>query len=146
MWVGAGIVVLLAVAIVLGVAGYGPPAPRSDVSDHQPYADYIGRQYRIVGEVSACAWNDFPDKDKILSITLTPSVCAANRFVSYQTPIDKGKRVRIVRAWRTYDLFEINEDYVVSVADAGLPRGVEIRVGVGHDGVLDRRFYEPADD
>ena len=121
LWVVVGTGALLGVAIVLGIAGYGPNAPRTDVTAQKPYADYIGREYRIVGDVSACAWNDFPDKDKILTITRTPSVCAANRFVSYKIPLAKGKSVRIVGAWRSYALFEVYEDYVVSVADAGLP-------------------------
>jgi hypothetical protein len=145
-WAAIGAAVLLGVAIVLGIAGYGPQAPRTDITAQRPYADYVGREYRIAGDVSACAWNDFPDKDKILTITLPPSVCAANRFVSYRVPIARGKRIRIVRAWRSYYLFEIRQEYVVSVAGVGLPPDVEIKVEVGDDGVLDRRFYESVDD
>jgi hypothetical protein len=140
--VGAG--VLLGVAIILGIAGYGT-APRIDVREQKPYADYIGREYRIVGDVSACAWNDFPDKDTLLSITLTPTPCADNRFVSYVVPVARGKRVRIDSAYRSYALGDIMENYVVSVADATLPKDVPVTVRVDSDGILDRRFYEPID-
>ena len=144
-WAVVGAGVLLGVAIVLGIAGYGGTAPRIDVSEQKPYADSIGREYRVVGDVSACAWNDFPDKDKILSITLTPTPCADNRFVSYVVPVATGKRVRIVSAYRSYALGDIMENYVVSVADANLPTNVPVTVRVDSDGVLDRRFYEPID-
>lgn len=62
--VAVAAVACLAIGIVLGIAGYGGPAPRTEVTQQKPYADYIGREYRVVGDVSAYAWNDFPDKDK----------------------------------------------------------------------------------
>lgn len=143
-WAVIGAGVLLAVAIVLGIAGYGT-APRVNVSKQKPYADYIGREYRVVGDVSACAWNDFPDKDRILSITLTPTPCADNRFVSYVVAVARGKRVRIISAYRSYALGGIIENYVVSVADTSLPADVAVTVRVGSDGILERRFYQPID-
>lgn len=133
----------VAIAVVLGIAGYGGPAPRTEVTQQRPYSDYIGREYRVVGDVSAYAWNDFPDKDKILSVTLTPPPGTRNRFVSYVIPMKKGQRIRILNAWRSYTMLEIVRYYVVSVPEAGLPTGVEITMRVGSDGIPDPRIYEP---
>ena len=58
-------------------------------------------EYRIVGDVSAYAWNDFPDRDKILSVTLTPPPGTRNRFVSYVIPMARGQRIRILKARRS---------------------------------------------
>jgi hypothetical protein len=134
---------LLAVLIILAIAGYGPPAPRTEVTEQRPYADYVGREFRIVGDISATAWNDFPDRAKILSVTLDPPPGTRNRFVSYAIPMKRGQRVRVLRAWRSYTLFEIVRRYVVSVPDASLPTDVEITMRVGSDGVPDPRYYEP---
>ena len=61
----------------------------------QPYADAIGREYRVVGNVIATAWNDSPDKETILSITLSSPPGYANRFVSWTVPLQQGQVVRI---------------------------------------------------
>ncbi|HET9266514.1 MAG TPA: hypothetical protein VFO31_00065 [Vicinamibacterales bacterium] len=134
---------LLAVLIILGIAGYGGQAPRTEVTEQRPYADYVGREFRIVGDISATAWNDFPDRAKILSVTLDPPPRTRNRFVSYVIPMKRGQRVRVLKAWRSYTLFEIIRRYVVSVPDASLPTDVEITMRVDSDGVPDSRYYEP---
>ena len=136
----------LAIAIVLGIAGYGPAAPEAEVTNQKPYADYIGREYRVVGDVAAYAWNDFPDKNRILSVTLTPPPGTRNRFVSSVTPLRTGQRVRILSAWRSYTMVEIVRKYVVAVPDAGLPNGVPITMTVGADGIPDPRVYEQVSD
>src|SRR5262245_34512944 len=58
--------IVVAVGAILFTAGVGMqlPAPHAEVTNRKPFADYIGRDYRIVGDVSALAWNDFPDKDR----------------------------------------------------------------------------------
>jgi len=144
--VAVAAVAYLAIGIVLGIAGYGGPAPRTEVTQQKPYADYIGREYRVVGDVSAYAWNDFPDKEKILTVTLTPPPGTRNRFVSAVIPIARGQRIRILSAWRSYTMLEIVRYYVVSVPDAGLPPGVEITMRIGSDGIPDRRVYQPIDE
>ena len=121
---------LLALAIVLGVSGVRLPPPETDVSHHKPYADFIGREYQVVSDVNAYAWNDFPDKDTILSISLLPPPGAGNRFVSWKTPLKQGQRVRIVSASRSFGLLELNRKYVVLVPGAGLPEGVPITMRV----------------
>jgi hypothetical protein len=131
--------------LMLAIGGVRSPFPDTEITHQKPYADFIGREYRVVSDVSAHAWNDFPDKAKIEVITLLPPPGFGNRFVSYVTPIKEGQRVRIVSAWRQIVLFGFHKYYVVLVPGAGLPEGVDIKISVNSDGVLDPLVYEPID-
>jgi hypothetical protein len=134
---------LLALVIVLGVGGVQLPWPPTEITQQKPYADFVGREYRVISSVSAYAWNDYPDKAKIQSFSLLPPPGVRNRFVSYVTPLQPGQRVRITSAWRHFLLLGLDRYYVVSVPGAGLPEGIEITMGVNSDGIPDRRVYEP---
>jgi len=139
------IAVLSSALIILGVGGYRVPwFPSTDVSHEKPYADFVGREYRVTGHVTALAWNDFPDKAKILRVSLTPPA-ARNRFVSYSIPLQLGQRVRIISAWRQFELVEFTYEYVVNVPGAGLPDGIPITMKVSADGVPDPLIYEAID-
>src|SRR5262249_5727928 len=118
---------------VVGVATLIPAPAPTDITHRKPFADYIGREYRVVSRVSAHAWNDFPDRAKILTITLEPPPGVGNRFVSWKRPLKLGQRVHIISAWRYLALDGFVKYYVVSVPDAGLPGGIEIRMKVGSD-------------
>jgi hypothetical protein len=138
---------LIAVLIILGVGGVRLPFwfRSTDVSHEKPYADFVGREYRVTGQVSALAWNAFPDKAKILNVSLMPSPGARNRFVSYSIPLQPGQRVRIISAWRQFALVEFTYRYVVNVPGAGLPEAIPITMKVSADGVPDPLIYEPID-
>jgi hypothetical protein len=133
---------LLGLAIVFTVGGVRLPSLETDITRQQPYSSFIDREYRVT-EVSAYAWNDFPDKARILSITLMPPPGAKNRFVSYVTRLQPGQRVRIVSARRRFGLVGFARHYVVSVPGADLPDDVPITMAVGADGIPDPRVYEP---
>jgi hypothetical protein len=133
---------LLVVAIVLGLGGVMLPFPDTDVTNQKPYIDFVGREYRVIADVEAHAWNDFPDKAKILSISLLPAPGVRNRFVSYVTPLPRGQRVRIVKALRQFAVLGFNRRYVVSVPGAGLSEDVPITIAVASDGVPDPLVYE----
>jgi hypothetical protein len=134
---------LLALAIVLTVGGVRSPFPPTEITHQEPYSDFIGREYRVTSDVSAYAWNDFPDKAKILSISLMPPPGIRNRFVSYVIPLQHGQRIRLVSASREFPSFA--KYYVVSVPGAGLPEGIRITVSVNSDGIPDPRVYAPID-
>ncbi len=137
---------LLVVVIMIGVGGIRLPFwfPNTDLTHKRPYADFVGREYRVTGHVTALAWNDFPDQTKILSVSLTPP-SAHNRFVSYSIPLQPGQSVRIISAWRQFALVEFRYWYVVSVPGAGLPDGIPITMTVNSDGVPDPLLYEAID-
>src|SRR5262245_43697699 len=88
--VGGG---LLALVIALGVGGVQVPWPPTETTEQKPYADFVGREYRVISSVSAYAWNDFPDKAKIQSFSLLAPSGVRNRFVSYVTPLQPGQRI-----------------------------------------------------
>jgi len=136
---------LLAVVIVLGVGGVRSHFPDTEVTQEKPYADFVGREYRVTGDVIALAWNDFPDKAKILSVSLMPPPGVRNRFVSYSIPLQPGQRVRIISAWRHFALVEFTNYYLISVPGAGLPDGIPITMKVNSDGVPDPLVYEATD-
>jgi hypothetical protein len=130
-------------SLMLAMSGTLSPFPDTEVTHQIPYADFIGHEYRVVSKLSAYAWNDFPDKDKILSITLISPPGVHNRFVSSVTPLKEGQRVRIISAWRHFAMFGFNRYYVVQLPGAGLPEGIDIEVGMNSDGFLDPLVYEP---
>ena len=144
-WVALAVAGLLALGIVWGIAGYASPFPVVEITHQKPYADFVGREYRVVGDVRAIAWNDFPDKASILEISLMPSPTVRNRFVSSETRLKPGQMVRIVSAWRQFALVEFTRHYVVSVPGAELPEGIPVTMTVTSDGVPDSRVYEPID-
>jgi len=115
----------------------------AEITHQKPYVDFVGHEYRVVADVRALAWNDFPDKTRILSISLMSPPLVRNRFVSYETRLKPGQRVRIVSAWRQFALVGFTRHYVVSVPGAGLPDGVAVEMDVKPDGVPDPRVYEP---
>jgi len=135
---------LFAILIMLGIGGVPVPwFPDAEITHQKPYADFVGSEYRVTGDVSAHAWNDFPDKAKILTISLIPPPGVRNRFVSYVTPLRRGQKIHIVSAWRSVVLVEFLRYYVVTVPDAGLPDGIRIKMYVNSDGLPDPRLYEP---
>ena len=139
-WVTIGAFGLLALAIVLTAGGVRSPFPPTEVTSRKPYSDFIGREYRVVSNVSAYAWNEFPDKATIRSISIMPPPGTANRFVSSVRPLQLGQAIRIVSAWREFPSFA--KYYVVSVPGAGLPEGIPITMRVKSDGTPDPSVYE----
>jgi hypothetical protein len=148
-WVAFAVCGLLALGIILimlAAGGVVSPFSDGDITHQKPYANFVGREYRVTSDVGAYAWNDFPDKAKILSISLIRPPGVGNRFVSSVTPLKLGQRVRIVSAWRHFAVFDgFTKYYVVSVPDAGLPEGIEITMAVNSDGVPDPLVYEPVE-
>jgi hypothetical protein len=130
---------LWAVALVLGLDEM-ISFPERDISDRKPYVDFIGREYWVKTPVDALAWNDFPDKATILSISLMPPPSVGNRFVSYKTRLKVGLTLRILSA---KGQFLAPNDYVVSVPGAGLPEGIPITIRMNSDGVPDPFVYAP---
>ena len=134
---------LLALAIVLSVAGVRSPFPPTEITHQEPYSHFIGREYRVTSDVSAYAWNDFPDKAKILSISLVPPPGIRNRFVSYVIPLQPWPEHSSCRRLAEFPSFA--RFYVVSVPGAGLPDGITITMAVNSDGIPDPGVYEPTD-
>jgi hypothetical protein len=138
-------VLLLVVAMVVGMGGMLDPFPPTDITNRKPYVHFIGRECRVAADVRAIAWNDFPDKSKILGISLMPPPWVKNRFVSYETPLKPGQRLRIESANQRFALIGFNRNYIVSVPGAGLPDGIPITMYMNDDGVPDSHVCEPVE-
>ena len=118
------------------------PFPVTDISDRQPYANFIGREYRLTADLLAIAWNDFPDKEKILAVTLTPPPGTKNRFVSATVPVQRGRRLRIVAARQQWLFDGVGRWYVVSLPGVELPDG-PIKVWMNGEGIPDPAWFQP---
>jgi hypothetical protein len=132
-------------AILFTVAGIlmQIPAPKTEITHQKPYADFVGREYRVVSRLTATAWNDYPDKATIRAITLDrPEEQVRNRYVSYVRPVQAGQRVRIVSAWRYITPFGFHRVYGVVLPGAGLPEGIKVEMHVDSDGIPAPQFYE----
>ncbi len=142
-WVVFTVFGLFAILIVIGISGYQVPfwPEDTEVTNDKPFSTYIGQEYRVTNSIKALAWNDFPDKEKILLVSLTPPE-AKNRFVSYSITLQPGQKIRILSAWRSLSLFEYTYYYLVLIPDAGLPENVPIRMKVDSDGIPSPLFYE----
>jgi hypothetical protein len=145
-WLVITVFGLFGILIVIGVAGYQIPFWPQDtkVSNEKPFSTYIGQEYRVTNHIKALAWNDFPDKEKILLVSLTPPPGTKNRFVSNTITLQPGQKVRILSAWRSLSLFEYTNYYLVAAPNAGLPENVPIKMKVGSDGIPSPLFYEPS--
>ncbi len=134
-----GIFVIL---VVLGLGGTMLPIPHTEISQQKPFNDFIGREYRVIGPTYAMYWNDFPDKEKILTVSIA-SARTKNRFVTKIVPLQVGQRIRIVSAWHYWALIEYIRYYKVSVTDLDSPAGVPIQMDVKSNGIPDPLIYEP---
>ena len=135
---------LIGILIIIGLGGYQIPFWPSDteVSFEEPFSNFIGREFFLKGEVTALTWNNFPDKEKILVVSLTSPPGASNRFVSHRIPLQQGQKVFIQSAWKSFSLIEFTYYYQVSVPNAGLPDGVPIHLKIDSDGIPDPLIYE----
>ena len=128
----------------LALVGVTIRSPKTEITHEPPFTAFIGREYLVRSALSAYAWNDFPDKAKLLSVSLLPPPGVRNRFVSFVIPLEMGQRLRIISAWRDVG-WGTTSHYVVAVPDAGLPDGIPVTIAVNGDGILDPRIYEPVD-
>ena len=140
-----GLVGGLVFIFMWGLSGYGVPfwPEEAEVTNEMPFNSLIGRELVTKVSIQATAWNDFPDKEKILSVTLDPPPGQArNRFVSYQIGLEKGQRIKLLSAWSNPVLFGTVRHYKVSLPGAELPANVPIKLKVKSDGIPDPEFYE----
>ena len=142
-WLLLSSIGILAILIVLGIGGVPIPIPVTELTYQPPFSDFIGHEYRVIAPVNAIFWNDFPDKEKILVVDLTPPPGTKNRFVSNSVPLPIGQKVRIVSAWRQIALFDLVKFYQVLIPGMEFPPGAPIKMNVNSDGIPDPLIYKP---
>lgn len=133
--------------VMWGIAGYDLPISDTEITQEEPFAKFVGREYRLKVSTEAMFWNDFPDKEKILTVSIGPA-SAKNRFVTKIVSLADGQKIRIMSAWSYFTLEGFKKYYMVSFPDLdfGVPAGVPIRLNVKSDGIPDPLLYEPISD
>lgn len=123
--------------------------PVEELPSTSPYANFIGAEYRVVGDVSAYGIYERVDGRKVLSyIELIPDVGISGSLVESKGPIVRGQHIKILSAWRMH-MFGFTQGvyYVIRSQDKNLIYDVPIRIELsrGNEGVdagLNPAVYE----
>jgi hypothetical protein len=145
----------VATSVCLMVGLGGCTQGREEITFTKPYADFIGREYRVItDDLHAYGVYDSLDSKKLIEITLIPGVGIGGPEIAFRKPVPKGQVIRILSAWQKSMLFERRIYYLVSVPNSELPQGVPIQVelflgnkGVGADlnSSAYKRILQPTD-
>lgn len=94
-----------------------------------PYAEFIGAEYRVVGDVIAHGiYENLNQRVTPSYITVVPGVGFTGPEVAFRKPIAKGQHIQILSAWRVRQLLSWDVYYLVTLKDATLPADVPIRI------------------
>jgi hypothetical protein len=116
----------------------------------KPYANIIGKEYRVVGEVDAYGIYEDLDHKKVAYITLISGVGIAGSEVAFRKRIAKGQNFEILSAWQENRLLGSDIYYLVSISNSELPRGIQVRLELSRgnemeNGEINPRLYEKLD-
>ena len=138
------VIVLGVVAVVLNV-GWAD----SDVSAQKPFSDFVGRQYRIVGDVNAYGVKrDLSDETtSYVTVRALDTVGMAGPEVTFTTRLAPGTTFRITRARKSVGLYQEGIRYLVSMDHPDIPAGLDVELSLlggneSPNGALNPRFYE----
>jgi hypothetical protein len=123
---------------------------REDVSKTDPFAQMVGAQYRVVGDVAAYGIWRYPEKDRILYVTLIPGVGIDGPEVAFRLRVPKGELLSVQRVFVTkYGLASSTLEYQVSTGLEGMAGlDVLVRLTRGNEGdgfTLNSNVYERVD-
>jgi hypothetical protein len=132
-------------AAALGVGSL--VACSSNLADRQPYASFIGREYRVVGDVDAYGIKEDLKDGQASYVTLIPQPGIGGPEVVFRRRIAKGTMFRIRDARRRFYVFGNGTEYIVDLMSPEVPKGLEVRIGLfrgNEEGSVDLnpRLYE----
>jgi hypothetical protein len=121
-----------------------------DLTLKKPYANVIGTEYRIVGEVDAYGIYEDLNHKTVSYITLISGVGIAGPEVAFKRRIAEGRNFEILSAWRENKLLGSDIYYLVSIPNSELPQGIQIRLELSRgngmeNGEINPRLYEKLD-
>lgn len=94
-----------------------------------PYADFIGAEYRVVGEVIAHGiYENLNQRVAPSYITLVPGVGFTGPEVAFRRPIAKGQHIKLLSAWREQTSLYSHVYYLVTLQNTDLPSDVQVRI------------------
>jgi hypothetical protein len=119
--------VLLCTAAALAAGALGCDA---NLGERHPYAGFIGREYRIVGDVDAYGIKEELQDDQASYVTLIPLPGIGGPEVVFQRRIARGTIFRIRDARQRFYLFDNGTEYIVDLMSQDVPKGIEVRIGL----------------
>jgi hypothetical protein len=107
-----------------------------DLSLTGQYAQVVGSEYDVISEVDAYGIYEDLDRKVIAYIELIPGVGISGPEVAFKKRIAKGQKIKVLSAWRERKLLYSDVYYVVALQDEGLPRDIQVRIGLsrGNEG------------
>ena len=138
---------IVCIMLIAASSACGKPAV-DELTFTRPYANFIGAEYRLVGEVNAHGiYEDLNHRVAPSYIVLIPGVGIGGPEVAFKRPIAKGQTIKILSAWRAHALLYSRVYYVVTSPDTDLPHDVPVRIDLsrGNEGVdaeLNPGIYE----
>ena len=120
---------IVCIMLIAASSACGKPAVE-ELTFTSPYANFIGAEYRLVGEVNAHGiYENLEHRVAPSYIVLIPGVVGiAGREVAFKRPIAKGKTIKILSAWREHTLLYSHVYYLVTLQDTDLPRDVQVQI------------------
>ncbi|MGH8441735.1 MAG: hypothetical protein ACRETF_02405 [Nevskiaceae bacterium] len=117
------------------------------LGSNSPYAQVVGAEFQIAGEVNAYGVYEGDLARRQLSyVTLIPGVGIAGPEIAFKIKMPKGARLKVLSAWRESGVLSHDVYYVVALSDSGLPQGTPVRIELsrGNDanGSLNQKVYE----
>lgn len=138
------------VIVMFGVIAHAAcSAEYRDLSRTAPYADKIGRTYRIVGDVSAFGIYVRGSGSTPTIVDLYPRAHApTGPEVTFTKPLERGRIFRIARATIFDTPIDDTVFYTVELEGEAIAAGVPVQVslwrenGVIETGELNSKYYE----
>lgn len=117
-----------------------------ELSFSTPYSKIVGTVYHTSTDLYAYGVYENLDRETVAYITLIPGVGIAGPEIAFKNRIAKGQEIKILSAWREQGTMSGDVFYQVSMQDAGLPQGIQVRIELarGNEGVdsgLNPQFY-----
>jgi len=108
-----------------------------ELSFSTPYSNIVGSVYHTSADLYAYGVYENLDRETVAYITLLPGVGISGPEIAFKKRIAKGQEIEILSAWRERGTFSGDVFYQVSMQDASLPQGIQIRIELtrGNEGV-----------
>lgn len=120
-------ITLFAIGLFAGASGGCSPR---DISHEPPFANMIGHEYRVIGDVDAYGIKqDLQDKDASY-VTLIPPPGIGGPEVVFKRRVPKGQTFRIRGAMRRSVLLDNGTEYVIDLQRSDLPQDIEVRLAL----------------
>jgi hypothetical protein len=138
---------LVATCLLVALAACdGAPGP--EISSTPPYKDFIGAEYRVVGDqLRASGVYASPNERTALKYVNLLPFGVGGREIAFDRPVPRGQVLKIIGAWRKFRSLDPTVYYLVMLEHSDLPTEVPTRLvltgdNVGAGGDLNPAIFE----